>query len=89
MPVEHSTINETSTLHPSLKGLGDIVVEGLEYFKSQRSERTKEKQCHLDMTHFCTNDLTSAVIACTRPVQNQARLHSSRDEKGAQLPHPT
>lgn len=35
MPIEHSTINETSILYHSLKGLGNIVVEGLEDFKSQ------------------------------------------------------
>lgn len=50
--------------------------------KIQRRGRHAEKGCSLDVTKLLAQELTAAVVTCTRVAQSQARHHFLRDERG-------
>lgn len=58
------------------KAQGPSQESGWKKFKSQRSGKTSAKQCVLDRTGLGTHELTAAVVACTRPTQDEASQHS-------------
>lgn len=50
--------------------------------KIQRRGRHAEKSCSLDVTKLLAQELTAAVVTCTRVTQSQAQHHFLRDERG-------
>lgn len=77
---EYSALNGTSIPTPSAdQGSENIPEEGRKDCESGRMRESMEKCCLLDMPCHCTQELTSAVINCSKPEQDRTSQDSSMD----------